>query len=144
MPVVTEAARESGLRVRRERVAPWQHTAVVLAVLALWALYGALRAKLGLVSGAPRWLRYSGQVMILWLLTGTTIAGLYHRRRFLRGLVGRINVWRDLGSGALVFLGGMLVLAVVGLALRPLHLTHLRDAVAALAPRTWMELALWM
>jgi len=144
MSVLTETTIKDTARIRRERVAPWQHTALIVGVLLLWALYGALRAKIGMVSDTPRWMRYSGQVLILWLMTGTTIAGLYRRRRFIRGLLGRVDLRRDLGAGTLVFVGGIAVLAVVGVALRPLHLTQLRDVVTALAPRTSTELALWM
>lgn len=141
---VTVMAPEGVTRVKRERVAPWQHTACVVGVLVLWAVYGALRSKTGIVADSPRWMRYSGQIMILWLMTGTTIAGLYHRRRFLRGLIGTVQFARDLGMGTLIFAAGMVMLGVVGAALRPLHLTDRHAAVLALAPRTYLELALWM
>lgn len=130
--------------VRRERVAPWQHTVIILLVLVLWAVYGALRSRIGINSEAPRWMRYSGQMLVLWLMTGTTIAGLYHRRRFLRSLVGTASWSSELGVGVLVFLAGTAILAVVGVALRPFHLTHLRDSVLSLGPHTGLELALWM
>jgi hypothetical protein len=83
-------------------------------------------------------------MLVLWLMTGTTIAGLYHRRRFLRSLVGTASWSSDVGTGVLVFFGGMALLAAVGVALRPFHLTHLRDAVLSLGPHTGLELALWI
>jgi membrane protease YdiL (CAAX protease family) len=131
-------------RVRRQRVAPWQHTLVILGILLLWAVYGAMRLKMGIVSEVPRWMRYAGQIMVLWLMTGTAVAWLYQRRRFLRAVFGRSDAPRDLGVGALVFLAGMVVMAITAVALKPLHLTHLRDMVLALAPHTLPELALWM
>ncbi|HEX3572304.1 MAG TPA: type II CAAX endopeptidase family protein [Acidobacteriaceae bacterium] len=144
MSMLTETAPESVRCVRRERVAPWWHTAIIVGVLVLWAVYGALRAKVGIVSDSPRWLRYSAQMMILWLMTGTTIAGLYHRRRFLRGVIGKFEWARDIGTGVLIFVAGMILLGVVGVALQPLHLSRHHDAVVALGPRTYMELAIWM
>lgn len=113
-------------------------------MLVLWAVYGTLHSKIGINSEAPRWMRYSGQMLVLWLMTGTTIAGLYHRRRFLRSLVGPALWNSELGIGVLVFLAGTAILAVVSVALRPFHLTHLREAVLSLGPHTGLELALWM
>jgi hypothetical protein len=144
MPIVAEDTSRIRSVLRRERVAPWQHTMIILLVLVLWAVYGALRAQSGIISEAPRWMRYAGQMLVLWLMTGTTIAGLYHRRRFLRSLVGSASWLNEVGIGVLVFVAGMAVLGVVGVALRPLHLTHMRDAVVSLGPHTRLELALWM
>lgn len=128
----------------RERVAPWPHTVLLVGVLVSWAVFGALRVKLGIVSDAPLWIRYSGQVVLLWLMTGTAVAGLYHRRRFVRSMFGGVDPGRDLKMGTLIFVAGVAMMAILGIALRPLHLTHLRQVVAALAPRTGPELALWM
>lgn len=147
MLVVTEDASQTTSRVRRDRVAPWQHTALIVLVLVLWAIFGALRSSRGFASDTPRWLRYSGQMLVLWLMTGTTVAGLYQRRRFIRAVVGRPDWARDAWNGLIIFLGGTAVLLVAGVLLRPfhfLHLTHLHDAVIALAPHTRFELALWM
>ena len=147
MPVVTEDASYTRPGVHRDRVAPWQHTALVVLVCVLWAMFGALRASHGFGADTPRWLRYSGQLLVLWLMTGTTVAGLYHRRRFIRAAVGHIDWVRDAWAGLGIFLGGTAVLFAAGLLLRPLHflhLTHLHDAVVALAPHTNLELALWM
>lgn len=147
MLVVAENASTTKSALRRDRVAPWQHTAFILFILAGWAVYGALRSTSGAVPETPRWLRYSAQIMALSLMTGTTIAGLYHRRRFIRALVGRIDWVRDAWAGLLIFLAGTALIVIVGLALRPLqflHLTHMRDVVLAISPHTGPELALWM
>jgi len=145
MSLLTEATVAGAGSRTRERVAPWLHTVFIVGVLVVWVAMSAMRTSMGLVSDAPRWLRYSGQVMVLWLMTGTTVAGLYHRRRFLRGaLGGPAFSMRELGVGAGVFVAGVIVLAVVGVALRPLHLTHLQQTVTALAPHTAAELVLWM
>jgi membrane protease YdiL (CAAX protease family) len=144
MSVVTEDAPPINSFVHRQRVAPWQHTVIILLVLALWAVYGALHAQSGIISDAPRWMRYTGQMLVLWLMTGTTIAGLYHRRRFLRSVAGGFSWKSEVGVGLLVFLVGVVLLGVVGVVLRPLHLTHLRNAVLSLGPHTFAELALWM
>ena len=145
--LVVEDASPAKPGVRRDRVAPWQHTAAIVLVFVLWAAFGALRSGHGFGSDSPRWLRYSGQIMILWLMTGTTIAGLYQRRRFIYALVGHADWVRDIWSGLLIFLGGAAVLVIVSVLLHPLHflhLTHLHDAILALAPHTKLELALWM
>ena len=124
-------------------MAPWLHTVAVLLMLFLWAAYSAMRTRTGVVSDQPRWLRYGSQIMMSWMMTGAVVAGLYQRRRFFRSVLGRF-VWSDLRIGVLVFLGGTVLLAVVGIALRPLHMTHQREVVVALGPHTVLELAIWM
>lgn len=144
VPDVVEA--EASVEVRPEAVAPWPHTVFLLAVLAIWATYGAMRWRWP-VSVMPHLVTYTSSILVQCLLVGTTIAGLYHRRRFVMGVLGRFSVARilpDLGSGFLVFLGGWATMLVVGLALRPLHPAAPTGVVRAMAPHTGPELALWM
>lgn len=135
-------------------IAPWWHTALLVLVLALWAAYGALRSSVfPIATGLPRSLMYGGQMLIQYLLVGSTVAGLYHRRRFLRDvfgldvpekLDGQARIVRDAGLGVLIFLGGVIATVASGAFVRPLPLSHRRDLVLALAPHNAGEMALWL
>lgn len=130
-----------------DAVAPWPHTAFMLAVLAMWALYGAMRSRAHIVSSMPRPELYAGQMMLQYMLVGTTIAGLYHRRHFLRAVLGDFTtagVLTDLGQGFLVYLGGWAVTVVLGMAVSPIHLAHDRSAVLAIAPHSALEMLVWV
>lgn len=144
MPALAGDVSPSKAAVARERVAPWPHTLLVFAVLAGWAVYGAVRAHAGIISDAPRWVRYAGQMLVLWLMTGTVVAGLYQRRRFLRSVLQTRQPLADIGIGACVFVAGTILIVLVGHILQPLHLSRIQQSVTSIAPHTRIELALWM
>jgi membrane protease YdiL (CAAX protease family) len=100
-----------------------------------------------MVNRMPRSVVYIGQMAMMYLLTGSTIAGLYHRRQFLAEMFGGFqmkNLFRNIGNGFLVYLGGIAVVLVLGILLRPSHLVHNRAAVSAIAPHSAMELSVWI
>jgi uncharacterized protein len=133
--------------VRPDAIAPWPHTLFILAVLALWAVYGALRSPLLMAADMPRSVMYTGQMVMQYLLVGSTIAGLYHRRRFIAGVFGSVrvrDVFSDIGKGFLVYLSGVAVAAVLGILLLPSHLIHKKAVVAAIAPHSSLEMTLWI
>ncbi len=137
----------AGVPLRADAVAPWPHTVFILAVLALWAAYGALHSPAAMLERAPRAVIYLFQMVMMYLLVGSTIAGLYHRRQFLSIVVGSLRARDDFGDiwrGFLVYLGGMGVALVLGLLLRPTNLIHKQAAVAAIAPHNFGELPLWI
>jgi membrane protease YdiL (CAAX protease family) len=147
MPELLESEAPAAVQVRPAAVAPWPHTLFLLAILALWASYGVRFSPASMASGMPLSLMYIGQMSMMYLLTGTTIAGLYHRRQFIEGVFGSFsarNILDDVASGFLVYLGGMGVALVLGLVLLPTHLIHKRAVVSALAPRRGVELPLWI
>lgn len=104
------------VRLRPEPIAPWPHTVFLMLVLALGAAYGALRLRLPAAIG-PRAFTYASSIVLQCLLVGTTIAGLYHRRRFLLGVIGEPATWRvlpDLATGLGVYLAGCATMLVMG------------------------------
>ena len=134
------------VRARPEPLAPWWHTVFLLAVLALWAVYGALRWQWP-ATVLPHAVTYTSSIVVQCLLVGTTIAGLYHRRQFVRSVLGVGRAGRivpDLLKGGLVFVSAWAMMAVVGAALLPLHLHQASGVVRALAPHSAPELVLWM
>jgi membrane protease YdiL (CAAX protease family) len=147
MPELVESEAPAEVHVRPEAVAPWPHTLVILAVLALWAVCGAFRSPLAMVGAMPRSIMYTGQMVMQYLLVGSTIAGLYDRRRFILGVFGSPrarNIFGDIGKGFLVYLSGMAVVVVLGVLMRPAHLVHKQSAVLAIAPHSRGEMALWI
>jgi len=84
-----------------------------------------------------------------WLLVGSTLAGVYHRRDFLITLFGHASVrriWKDLVQGSFIFLVGLVLLFLIGFALRftAVHGTYRRDVVRGILPQNDIELALWI
>ena len=101
VPDIVEA--EASVEVRPEAVAPWPHTVFLMAVLAIWATYGAMRWRWP-VSVMPHGVTYTSSILVQCLLVGSTIAGLYHRRQFVAGVLGRFSaghILPDLGRGFL-------------------------------------------
>ena len=111
---VLDEEAQAEIRMRPEAVAPWPHTLFLVVVLALWATYGLVRLYLP-TAATPRPLAYISSIVVQCLLVGSTIAGLYHRRRFVSDVLGGLN-WReigaDVGTGFGVFLGGLAVMLV--------------------------------
>jgi membrane protease YdiL (CAAX protease family) len=143
---VLEEEAPAETRVRPEAVAPWPHTLFLVVVLALWATYGLVRLYLP-AAATPRPLAYISSIVVQCLMVGSTIAGLYHRRQFVSDVLGGLN-WREIGAdagrGFGVFLGGLAVMLLIVMMLRPFHLPDRRAVVQALGPHTLVELALWM
>ena len=146
MPDTVESEVPLEVRLRQEPVAPWPHTVFLVVVLGLWAAYGALRMRLP-ATMMPRVFTYTSSIIVQCLLVGTTIAGLYHRRQFLVGVLGERATWQvlpDLAKGFGVYLAGCVTMLIVGVATTPLHLVRPSGVVQALAPHTQPELALWL
>ena len=107
------------VRLRPEPIAPWPHTVFLMVVLGLGAAYGALRLRVPAGAMGPRAFTYGSSIVLQCLLVGTTIAGLYHRRRFFwesaasqrRGVFCRIS-----GNGSPGYVAGCATMLVVGLA----------------------------
>ncbi len=148
MPIGIEEGHPAETIVRQQSIAPWIHTAFILAVLLLWASYGALRTR-ALVSSMPHPAAYISTIIFESLLVGSTIAGLYRRRQFIFDVMGSFSkrgLLRDVGIGFATYVVGLFVAGLVGLMARsgPLHLAYRTDIVRALVPRGFGELALWM
>lgn len=147
MPELLESEAPAEVHARPEAVAPWPHTVFILAVLALWAMYGARYSPMAMLASVPRSVFYAAEMVLEYLIVGSTIAGLYHRRRFIAGVFGSLQ-WRDvldeLSRGFLVYLGGLAVILVVGILLWPTHLFHKNASVSAIAPHSWVDVPIWI
>jgi uncharacterized protein len=133
---------------QRPLPAPWQHTLLLAFVLALWAIYGALRANLT-ASQMPQLVRYISTGIVQWLLVGSTIAGLYHRRIFIMGVLGipaRRWLGKDLLTGLTILVLGWFAVIALHFALRhtALHVASASSSVKALLPHTALEMTLWV
>ena len=170
-------------------IAPWWHTGCVLIVLGLWAALSGGRRHA--YEAGPHSLTYLSQIMLSWMLFGTVIAGVLHRRAFFAGTIGdKLRAWRGDALRGLVVYAGIygvaiaiaMMLGIGRLAYESMHsakpaaTTHAQTGAAsattvpppptsdpdplaafknsrlkfdsktvlALAPRTPLELLLWM
>ena len=113
----------------------------------MWAGYTALRGYWHMTNSVPRGVLYSGQIILQYLLVGSTVAGLYHRRDFIRGIIGQFRIRdlaRDLWGGFVLYLGGLVLMFAVAVVLKPVGLTHERSAVQALLPHSYFEMGIWI
>ena len=88
---LTESEAPTEVQARPEAVAPWPHTVFILVVLALWAMHGARYSPVAMIASMPRSVLYVGVMVLEYLLVGSTIAGLYHRRQFIAGVLGSLQ-----------------------------------------------------
>jgi len=97
-------------------------------------------------TGSPL-LRYISTMTLEWLLLGSVIAGIYHRRAFFfKAFVHRERSWAEsLGLGAAVYCIGFIVIAIIGSALYFTPLFHHRneDVVLAMLPHTLFQFLGW-
>lgn len=145
MPDILESQVPAETRSRPGPVAPWLHTLFLLVVLGLWALYGFLHARI-LASVMPRSISYISHIVLECLLAGTTIAGLYDRRRFISFVIGRVTprgLMLDVAHGILIYFAGMASVIAIWMVVKHLHVTYASDAVRATAPHSWSEVALF-
>jgi membrane protease YdiL (CAAX protease family) len=139
---------EAETRVRPQPIAPALHTIFLLLILILWASYGAMRFSLP-PSVMPHFATYLSSIIVQYLLVGSTIAGLYHRRQFIESVWGSFTqpaLGRDIAIGFGTFIGAIIPVSLLGLALRfgPLHLVHRSSTLRSMAPNTLAELGLWI
>lgn len=134
--------------VRPQQIAPALHTIFLLVILIFWASYSAMRFSLP-PSVMPHFVTYLSSIVVQSLLVGSTIAGLYHRRQFIYSALGSPKgqaIIRDIAIGIVTFIGALVLVSLLSLALRftPLHLTHRSSALRAMAPNSLAELGLWV
>ncbi len=128
-------------------IAPWWHTALLMALLVGGSLFSARQAHRS-VLGAHHVARYSLTILSELVLLLLTWWGLRMRRvpiaevlRFQRGW----SAWaEDLGAAAIFWITSAAFLVAIGLILRVAHLSTPQKTVMALAPRSALELLLWI
>ena len=128
-------------------LAPWPHTVAVLSVLAITTVLGHMRSAERAAEATPGALRYVSTLLLEWLLLGSVIGGIYHRRAFFtRALASRTpTLPQSFGLGTAVYLAGLTAIVLIGGALyfTPLRGHTHEDVVLALLPHTPWQLAVW-
>lgn len=127
------------------RVAPWWHTALLAALLIAGSLFNASRIHGGGL-GSHHIERYISGILeeaVLFLLVWW---GLRLQRVRVADLLGfrRGALAQDFGAAAAFWVFAIAVLACIGIALRLAHLGQPQKALAALAPKSGLEMLLWI
>jgi membrane protease YdiL (CAAX protease family) len=127
-------------------IAPWPHTAAVLIVLLLTTVLSHMRVS-AVSEQMPKTFRYLSSGLLEWTFLGSVIAGLYHRRAFLRrALLNPHRSWlSSLSLGVPVYIAGLGAIVVVGsaVAATPLRAHSNPSAVLGMTPHTPWEFLLW-
>jgi uncharacterized protein len=141
-----EAIAEAKIGLTRA-VAPWWHTALLVLLLVGTSLLGA-RAAHRDVAAAHHVGRYVVGIGAEWVLLLLTWLGLRLKRvpiaellGFRRGLQALVE---DLGTAAVYWIAALVVLAMIGLALKAAGLSAPQKTLMGIAPETPLELLLWV
>jgi membrane protease YdiL (CAAX protease family) len=129
-----------------EPIAHWTHTLGLILFLLLSATFAHQRVAEANPAGSPL-LRYVSTLTLEWLLLGSVIAGIYHRRAFFQNaFVHRERSWAEsVGLGVAVYCTGFITIAIIGSALyfTPLFHRHNEDVILAMLPHTVFQFAVW-
>ncbi len=145
-------------------IAPWLHTIAVVALLVGFSVVAHFGHQETVALDRP--LRYGSQILLVWMLLGCVVAGLYHRRLFFWNTLLHnhrpwfLEIWRGMTIYAacmatLIFIVTALISVLVLLHTDPAHLAtvhqqavsdlHLKNkTVESIAPTTAFELLLWI
>ncbi|HVT98283.1 MAG TPA: CPBP family intramembrane glutamic endopeptidase [Acidobacteriaceae bacterium] len=129
------------------RVAPWWHTALIVLLLVAASFLGARSAHRGAVA-AHHLVRYSSGILMEWALLLLVWWGLRMKRVRFAELLGFRRGWNalmeDWLAAGVFWIAAMIVLAIVGLSLKAAGLSAPQKTLMSIAPRTPLELLLWM
>jgi membrane protease YdiL (CAAX protease family) len=146
-PALSQAAPPPLPDVMPRPIAHWTHTLALFLVLFLVAAFGHSHAQTIADSGGHI-LRYMSSILLEWLLLGSVIAGIYHRRAFfLQTFRNRSNSNLEAaGLGVVVYITGLMSIALVGGALYFTPLFHQRNqaVILAMLPHRPMEYLVWL
>lgn len=133
---------------RTTPVAPWWHTAILVAILLGISALSTLQSR-SAGFGGGHIERYV--ITIAWECVLGLIAwwGLRMRATSIREIFGRrrpgfTEFARDFGIALLFWIIAMSVLAAIAILLRRFHLVHAQRAVIALAPQTLAQIIVWI
>jgi membrane protease YdiL (CAAX protease family) len=108
---VAEPQSSIGIQKPDERapIAPWQHTVAIVAVVAGMAIIAHL-ARSPATLAVAHIPRYLSQMMLIWMILGSVVAGIYHRRLFFFRTLeqNRVSWVREGMRGAVLYIGLML------------------------------------
>lgn len=143
-----EGVEEEGAeRGRTPAVAPWWHTALLTALLLGGSALNARQAHRQAL-GAHHVARYAVAIGAEWLFLLLVWWGLRLRGMTLREVAGirrGLRAWgEDFAAAGVFWIMAMALLAAIGVLLRLLHLPPPGKSLVALAPRTGLEVLLWI
>jgi hypothetical protein len=134
---------------RAHPIAPWWHTAILVAVILSISALGSLQARAGGGFARGHIERYAITIAWEWLLAALAWWGLWMRRTPLREVLGiqhrGARAWvRDFGVAMAFWFMALLVLGAISTVLRLFHLVHAQKAVIAIAPQSGAEILVWL
>jgi membrane protease YdiL (CAAX protease family) len=134
--------------VPQQPVAPWWHTAIVIAVILGVSALGSMQAK-AITHGQRHLVHYAFTMAWEGALAALVWWGIKMRRVPMRQLLGQrrtgAEAWlTDFGVALIFWVMAMIVLAAISSVLRLLGLIQTQKAVFALAPRSVWEAVLWI
>ncbi len=144
-------------------IAPWLHTIAVVALLAGFSVVTHFGHQETIAPDRP--LRYGSQILLIWMLLGCVVAGVYHRRLFFWNtlLHNRRSWFLEAVRGMTIYAACLAMITFVAMAFMflllvrhpdPAHAAdvhqqvvsrlHLKSkTVESIAPATGFELLLW-
>ena len=149
MPVEASTSAASGLNgLRKPRaVAPWWHAGVIVLLLVNVSVLSGRQAHSNSL-GAHHAGRYLFGIGSEWVLLLFTWWGLRLKRVRFTELLGFRRGLRafaeDGGVAATFWIVALVILATIGLLLRAAHLPAPEKTLMTIAPRTWLEMLLWI
>ena len=126
-------------------VAPWWHTAVLVALMIGVSVLSSVHAS---SLGSHHLSNYAFTLAWEWILAAFAWWGIRLRRHSMHQLVGEwrigLRAWlADFGAALIFWLMAAIILAALSALLYLLHLRRIEKGVIELAPRTAAEFALW-
>lgn len=133
---------------RTSPVAPWWHTAILVAIILGISALSTMQSKsTGFGGGHIK--RYAITIVWEWILGLIAWWGLRMRGTPIREILGERRrgfkeFARDFGVALIFWIIAVIVLAAIGIILRLFHLVHVQRAVLALAPQTIAQILVWI
>jgi uncharacterized protein len=129
-------------------IAPWWHTAILVAILIGFSFLSSLHSKSAAL-GAGHIIRYALTIVWEWLLALLTWWGIRMRRTPLREVLGvrrtGAREWaRDFGFALVFWIIAMILLAAIAVLLRLFHLVPPEKVISAIAPQSLVQLLVWI
>lgn len=128
-------------------VAPWWHTALLMVLLIAGSLLSSRQAHSNALA-AHHVHRYLIGIAGEWIFLLLTWWGLRMKRVAMSELLGFRRGFHalaeDVGAAAVFWVVAAVILVVIGLLLRLVHLSTPQQTLMAIAPRTPLELLLWL
>jgi uncharacterized protein len=133
---------------RTQPVAPWWHTAILVAVILAVSILSSIQSK-AVGFGRSHIKRYAITLVWEWILALLVWWGLRMRRTPLREILGlrRAGIKafaRDFGIALAFWIIAVVILGAIAVLLRLFHLVPPQKAIAALAPQSLAEIAVWI